>query len=162
MKARLIKDVNGGIKLLFRNGTICNGSLPVLANLIQNFNDVEHFEGKDGNWQNFTEDMAFYPGETVAIVTDDSSLVIYSGDVFSGCFDVSLRIGTLLSTEEYAAMHNKTQEIIKAYCRQGRIQGAQKVGRAWMIPKDAPYPVPQYRQRPKSCGPRPKEESSQE
>lgn len=154
MKARLSKDAHGNVKLLYQNGSYSNGSLPLLANFILNFKNIEHFEGKDGSWRESVADMAFYPGETIAIVTDDLELVIYSGDVFSGCFESSLRIGAYVTSEEYAAMHNKTQEIVKVYCREGRIQGAQKVGRAWLIPRDAPYPVPAKRQRPKSCGPR--------
>jgi len=40
---------------------------------------------------------------------------------------------------------NRSQELIKVFCRRGRILGAKKLngqyGR-WIIPENAPYPVP--------------------
>lgn len=162
MKARLVKAPDGNIKLLYNDGSYSNGSLPLLANFILNFKDVEHFEGRDGNWRESAADMAFYPGETIAIVTDMLELIIYSSDVFEKCLVTPVDSIDLVTTEEYAEMHNKSKEIIKVFCRNGRISGAEKVGRAWMIPKNAPYPVPSKRQRPKSCGPQPKHDSVDE
>lgn len=158
MKARLVKAPDGNVKLLLNDGSFSNADKPLLANLIINFKKVVHFEGRDGNWRDSVEDMAFYPGETIAIVTDTGSLIIYSGEIFQDSF-ISYALSTdLVTTEEYAAMHDKSIEIIKVYCRNGRIPGAEKIGRAWMIPRNAPYPVPVGHQRPKTCGPRPKKE----
>ena len=104
--------------------------------------------------------MAFYPGETIAIVTDTGELILYSGDIFQNSFISSALATDLVTTEEYAAMHGKSKEIIKVLCRQNRISGAEKVGRAWMIPRNAPYPVPAKHQRPKTCGPHLSEDDS--
>lgn len=158
MKARLVKDPKGNVKLLYKDGSIGNGSTPLLANFILNFKNIEHESGIDGNWRNDAVDMAFYPGETIAIVTDDLELILYSGEVFTECVESSMQLGAYISTIEYAALHGKSPEIIKVLCRQNRIRGCQKKGRNWMIPRDAPYPVPTKRQRPKSCGPKTAEE----
>lgn len=155
MKARLVKDRDSNLKLLCKDGSFSNGSLPMLTNLILNFKNADDFVGQDGRWRDSVIDMSLYPGKTVAIVTDDSELVIYSGDAFRECFDSTLRTCAYVSVDEYAQMHNKSVEIVKVYCRENRIAGAHKVGRAWMIPREAPYPVAVRRQRPKTCGPRP-------
>ena len=160
MKARLVEAPDGSAKLLFNDGSFSNVSKPLLANLIINFKKVEHFEGRDGNWRDSAVDMAFYPGTTIAIVTDTGELILYSGDIFQDSFISSALASDLVTTEEYATMHGKSKEIIKVLCRQNRISGAEKVGRAWMIPKDAPYPVPAKHQRPKSCGPRPMDDAT--
>lgn len=154
MKARLVKDRKSDILLLCSDGSFSYISLPVLANFIINFKESEHFNGEDGSWRDVVVDMALYPGETIAIVTDNSELVIYSGEVFGAFFESTLHIGTFVTSEVYAQMHDKSTEIVKVYCREGRIAGAQKVGRAWMIPKNAPYPVRKQNQRPKTCGPK--------
>lgn len=47
----------------------------------------------------------------------------------------------LISTEGYGALHNKSKEQIKQYFRQkNRIPGALKVGRDWVLPRDAEFP----------------------
>lgn len=155
MKARLIKETNGNIKLLFKDGSFNNASLHLLANFLLNFKTIEDFSGKDGSWRSNVADMALYPAETLAYVSDTSELIVLSGDAFRDCFDASINIDNFISTEEYARLHNKTPEIIKVYCREGRIR-AHKVGRSWMISKDEPYPVPARSQKPKTCGPKPK------
>lgn len=159
MKARLIKDVEGSVRLLLEDGSFSYGSLPLLAKFFLNFTNIESFTGRDGSWRDSAADMALYPGETIAIVNDRAELTVFSGEIFSDFFDSSMSIEDYISTEEYAKIHDKTPEIIKLYCREGRIP-AQKVGRAWMIPKDAPYPVHPRRQRPKTCGPRAAEKFS--
>lgn len=160
MKARLVKDHKSNVLLLCSDGSFSYSSLPLLANFILNFKEIEHFNGQDGSWRDTAVDMALYPGETIAIVTDNLELVIYSGEVFGACFESTMRIAAYVTSEMYAEMHDKSKEIVKVYCREGRIPGAQKVGRAWMIPKDAPYPVQKKNQRPKTCGPRPAEKAS--
>ncbi len=154
MKARLIKDRSGQVLLLHKNGTYSKGSVPLLAKFITDFKDIDFFDGADGSWRKSVADMAFYPGDTLAIISDDLELIIYSGEAFKECFEESLAVKDFVTSEEYAEMYDKTREIVKVYCREGRIPGAQKVGRAWMIPRNAPYPVPTERQRPKTCGPR--------
>ena len=48
---------------------------------------------------------------------------------------------------EYGKKHNKGKEIIKYFCREGRIAGAYKINGYWMIPEDAPYPIDIRQQR---------------
>ena len=46
---------------------------------------------------------------------------------------------TLLSLPEYAAKVGRDQASVRRKCIAGRIPGAAKVGRNWIIPADAPY-----------------------
>ena len=147
MNARLVKDQNGIVKLLCRNGSISLGTMTVLSNLLLNFKDAKHFNGTDGNWKEDWGDMSFCPGDTLAYVTDDLNLVISNSDVFEPIIEQTYRVKSLISITEYAKKHNKSREIIKVLCRDNRIIGAQKIGNAWMIPADAPYPIPPHRRR---------------
>lgn len=45
-----------------------------------------------------------------------------------------------LTTKQYGEKVGKSVEWIKVLCRSGRL-GAQKIGRDWVIPADAPYPA---------------------
>ena len=54
----------------------------------------------------------------------------------------------LTTTKNYALQHGKSQEQIKQYLRQnGRIAGAFKVGRDWVIPQDTRFPESVYRKK---------------
>lgn len=45
-------------------------------------------------------------------------------------------------TKDYASRHEKSAEQIKQYMHQkGRVSGALRIGRDWVIPKDAEFPV---------------------
>lgn len=44
----------------------------------------------------------------------------------------------LLTPAEYARKHGLTARRIQALLLQGRIHGAQRIGRSWVIPEDAP------------------------
>ena len=44
----------------------------------------------------------------------------------------------LISVSEYAKLHGVKERAVRSAA--GRIPGAYRVGRAWVIPKDAPYP----------------------
>ena len=47
----------------------------------------------------------------------------------------------LISAERYGALHDKSKEQIKQYFRQkNRIPGVLKVGRDWVLPRDAKFP----------------------
>lgn len=147
MKARLVKDQNGTVSLLCRNGSISLASMTVLSNLLLNFKEAKNFSGSDGNWKEKWGDMSLFPGETLAYVSDDSTLVVLNSDVFESIVEQTYRVKSLISITEYAKKHNKSREIIKVLCRDNRIIGAQKIGNAWMIPADAPYPIPPHRRR---------------
>lgn len=147
MKARLIKDKEGNVSLLCANGSICVSSTSVLANLFLNFKGAQNFAGSDGNWSDSYGDMAVYPGETLAYVTDDFNLVCNDATVFEPLIIDTLKVHTLIPLVEYAKQVGKSQEIVKVLCRSGRLVGAQKMAGRWMVPKDAPYPIPPERQR---------------
>ena len=47
----------------------------------------------------------------------------------------------LISCKAYGALHNRSQEQVKQYLRQGnRIAGGLKMGRDWVFPRDARFP----------------------
>ena len=147
MKARLIKDIEGNVKLLCGNGTICDSSLSVLANLFTGFRYALDFSGNDGKWSSAYGDMALYPGQTLAYVTDDFNLVCIDSSVFEPLIADTFKVKSLIPLSEYAKQVDKSAEIVKVLCRSGRIVGAQKMAGRWMVPKDAPYPIPPERQR---------------
>jgi len=45
-----------------------------------------------------------------------------------------------VSTKEYAATHGIAERTVRNYCIQGKIAGAQLVGKTWNIPAEAPLP----------------------
>ena len=45
-----------------------------------------------------------------------------------------------LTAQQWGAKHSKTARRVCVLCQQGRISGAQKIGRDWVIPADAPDP----------------------
>lgn len=46
-----------------------------------------------------------------------------------------------ISVKETAEKWGITSRMVNYYCVSGRIQGAQKIGSMWVVPKDAPKPV---------------------
>ena len=147
MKARLIKDREGQVKLLCGNGSISDTTTSVLANFLLHFKGAAQFSGSEGDWSTSYGDMAVYPGETLAFVTDDLNLVIMNASVFEPLVQEQYKTDSYITLGEYAEKVDKSREIIKILCRTGRLVGAQKMAGRWMIPKDAPYPIPPERQR---------------
>lgn len=45
-----------------------------------------------------------------------------------------------ISTKEYAAAHGVAERTVRNYCVQGKIAGAQLVGKTWSVPAEAPLP----------------------
>ena len=45
-----------------------------------------------------------------------------------------------ISTKEYAEAHGLSERTVRNYCVQGKISGAQLVGKTWTVPADAPLP----------------------
>lgn len=94
-------------------------------------------------WNDEFPEMVSVPGETIAYVTDAFHLVIVDFSPFKVLFD-EIRTPTLddlLTVAEYAQLYNKSVEQVKVLCRKGRIPGAKKIGRDWVIPNDTPYPA---------------------
>ena len=46
-----------------------------------------------------------------------------------------------ISTKEYAEAHGVAERTVRNYCTQGKIAGAQLVGKTWSVPADAPLPL---------------------
>lgn len=46
----------------------------------------------------------------------------------------------LIPLPEYAARIGKALASVRQKCLRGTLPGAVKIGRDWLIPKDAPYP----------------------
>lgn len=158
MKARVVKQ-KSEVLLLCNDGTICFASPRVLANLLRNFKSPNNFNGDYGRWDTECLDMSLFSGETIAYITDSLELVITSSAPFFPLVEDKLQVNEYLSVPEYAKKHGKTTVIIKKYCREGKIIGASKKGGCWIIPEDAPYPVPPCRQREGVRGPRRKKTS---
>jgi len=47
----------------------------------------------------------------------------------------------LMSSKQAAELWGITDRQVQSRCSQGKIKGATKLGRAWLIPKDAPKPI---------------------
>ena len=159
MKARLIRDANR-LLLLCNDGTIAAVDRLVLYDLLTNFSRTdEYFTGDMGKWTDKSPDISVYPGETLAYITDDYNLVLESFEPFASLLKTDVKLRGYISSSEFAQRHGRSTEIIKVYCRQGRIPGATKVGRGWLIPENAEYPIEPMRQKPGS-GNRSKEDLS--
>lgn len=83
----------------------------------------------------------FLSGKTAAYITDTFQLVLNEFTLFRILLEVDTSITNLIRATEYGNLHNKSVEMVKTLCRSGRIPGAKKIGRDWMIPSDAPYPT---------------------
>ena len=93
------------------------------------------------SWNNEYPDIQSVPGETFAYITDAFELVIINPVPFIPLFDdVHFSVEDMETASDYANRHHKSVEQIKVFCRAGRIRGATKIGRDWVIPKDTPYP----------------------
>lgn len=159
MKARLTMDAEHNLILLCSDGTIAKASEPLLYDLLTGFNRNEsekYFSGGSmGRWDIEHPDMALVPGETYAIIADNGSLVISDFSPFQILMNDKTYMRNYISVPEFAKKYNKSEEIIKVFCRNGRIPGAIKVSRNWLIPVDAEYPVSPEYQREGVRGPRP-------
>lgn len=142
MKARLIRDSNKALKLLCEDGTIANCTDSMLYSFMMDFKrNISFKDGTEGRWDLVYPDMSMYPGETIAFILKQKQLVINDISPFKKFLDKDVSYRTFLSTEEYAQKYSVSSEMVKVYCRNGRLKGAKKVGRAWVIPDNAVYPV---------------------
>jgi len=144
MKARLIQDSNGKYLILNRDGTITEGNEEALTLFLSNFKNSNSFTGKDGQWKSdYVKEMSAYPGTELALVTDMNTLVIQDITPFSFLISKYIHMEDryrYISVDEYAKLHNRSKEMIRAYCRKGLLPGAIKFGKSYLIPKDAIYP----------------------
>ena len=147
MKARLIKNNNDELVLLLAEGvSIKSPSASELGIMLFNFKSIDEFglERHAESWKGEYPDLTAVPGHNLAYVTDSLQLVVEDITPFLTVFEqvkATVSIESVLTAAEYAKKHNKSVEQIKVFCRNGRIWGATKIGRDWVIPKDAPYPA---------------------
>lgn len=147
MKARLIKNLNDKLALLLEDGEyIESPDTSVLGILLFNFKSIDDFGLSKGesSWKGEYPSISSYPGVTLAYITDNMQLVIDDIAPFVTVFDsvkATVPFDEVITAAEYAEKHNKSVEQVKVFCRGGRIFGARKVGRDWLIPQDAPYPA---------------------
>ena len=145
MKVRLMADAKGKW-LLLADGVMLPATKCEIQTMLFNFRTlfqdfVSSEKNQIYNWNDEYPDIQSVPGETLAYITDAFELVIVSPAPFIPLFDdVHYSIEDMETASEYANRHRKSVEQIKIFCRAGRIRGATKVGRDWVIPKDAPYP----------------------
>lgn len=144
MQARLIKDKTGVFRILCSDGSIIDADINNLYYLLTEFSKAGSLDKlKDGEqkWNDECLDMALYPGENYAYITDNFQLVIIDFLPFRKVLTNFNSSNKMISTAEYADLHDKSPEQIKVLCRAGRIIGAKKEGPNWRIPEDAPYPA---------------------
>lgn len=147
VKARLIKNNDNRIVLLLADGScVVSPAVSVLSSLLFNFKSVEDFGFERGpeTWGTEYPDMSMVPGQNLAYITDSLQLVVEDISPFLSVFEQvksTVPIESVLTAAEYAKKHNKSVEQVKVFCRNGRIWGAKKIGRDWIIPEDAPYPA---------------------
>lgn len=135
MKLRLVAI--GKKKYLYcPNGSIMTADQNVLVRLLHEFHKPSSFRGEDGYWTEQTPDMEEAKGKTLAVVDESLSLIVHSPKAFD---EVTGPV-EYISASEYADLHGCTPAIIKRYCYDDRIEGAQRIRGCWLIPKDAPYP----------------------
>lgn len=147
MKARLIKSEENDLLLLCTDGSVFGPGRAELGRLLSSFqvaDEIRQFAGsKTQNcWNSEYPDMSLYPGTTLAYVTDTYELVIRDFSPFKILLEANtLNTFNMITAQEYADMYGKSVEQIKVFCRKGRLSGAVKLGRDWLIPSDAPYPA---------------------
>ena len=53
----------------------------------------------------------------------------------------ALAVGSVKSVKEASERWNISERWIQKLCEEGRIEGVQRIGRSWMIPKEAQKPA---------------------
>lgn len=152
MKARLIKPQTGSVRVLYSDGTYATQSYFVVKRFMTEFRQADNFTGNKGIWNNEYLDMAEVPGTTLGFISDSLQLVLldpWPVDYLTNCEDKP-EVEGYVSTKEYAEMYDRSQITIKKLCQNGRIPGATKVNLEWLIPVNAPYPIPVSQRKPTS------------
>lgn len=141
MQARLLKDSNENLRILCPDGSIVDADKNNLNKMLTGFHTIDKLGGGEDKWNKEYPEMSLFPGYDYAYVTDNFQLVLTDFTPFKKVLEVDLSILNLITAAEYGKLNGKSVEQIKVLCRNGRIPGAQKIGRDWMIPADAPYPT---------------------
>ncbi len=149
MKTRLIRK-ESALLLLLDNGKLLYVEKKKLSNYLFHHkaflkNNPNHLNFEiTGKWDDEYDEMTEYPGDTIAYTNNKGHLVIVEISPFEECLNNKKDTSDeklFVTVKEYADEYGKSKEQVKVFCRNGRIAGAKKIGRDWMIPKDAPYPT---------------------
>ena len=152
MKAKLFRMEGRGAELyelLCMDGTKKILRPKELSEFFVRFRDDSYLRGgEDGRWDETAADMSEVGGDLIAYVAeiprtpDKQQLVVIDPGPFAVLFEpVNDEDNELIPISEYAAMYGVTREIIKVYCRDGRIPGAIKAGGNWVVARGAAYPT---------------------
>ena len=148
MKARFITDLNNKKVILCEDGTIAECTDELLYTFLVDFGkDVSFVSGSLGRWDTEYPDMSLYPGTEFASILDSRKLVITDFAPFTRFVSKDAMFDNYISSMEYAKLHNVSYEMVKVYCREGRIPGAKRIARNWIIPQNATYPIEPNRRR---------------
>ena len=137
MKLRLIKKDSQKL-LLCQDGTVAIADNELLRKLFVCFDNPATFSGKYGHWNKEIERMDDFEGKTLAYVSDDCQLCLIENPFMALMQNIA--DDEYITLHEYAELHRKNDNRIKALCREERILGAIKKAGKWFIPKHAPYP----------------------
>lgn len=152
MKAKLLRMEGQSAELyemLCMDGTKKILRAKELASFFKNFRDDMYLSGgEDGRWDATAMDMSEVGGDLIAYVVeiprepDKQQLIVVDPGPFAALFvPDNNEDNELIPISEYAAMYGVTREIVKVYCRTGRIVGAIKAGGNWVVPRGAAYPT---------------------
>lgn len=137
MKLRLIKK-DGQLILLCPDGTKAVADNALLRKFFVSFKTPMSFSGNNGRWDQDAITMGDIKGMTLAYVNDKNELCLIENPFIS--LMQNLADDEYITLHEYAELHQKNDNRIKALCREERIPGAIKKAGKWFIPKHAPYP----------------------
>ena len=137
MKARLLR-LDDTMQILFCNGRIVTVDARSAFAFLSTFADSKHYAGP-GKWNEEIIAMEKYRGETIAIVDDGGVLHVENAQQFGYILENGR--AKLLTSKEYAALHQKDETRVRLLCREGRLAGAEQKGTIWIIPENAPYPT---------------------
>ena len=137
MKLRLIKK-DGQHLLLCADGTIAQADDRIMRELFVCFKTPSSFSGNYGHWDQESTTMESVKGNTMAYVNEENELCLVENPFLS--LMQNLADDEYITLHEYAEIHQKNDNRIKALCREERIPGAIKKAGKWFIPKHAPYP----------------------
>lgn len=138
MKARIIKAENE-LKLLLCNGKIKTVSTDDIIEFINTYTNKDNYSLEDDYSFDMSKDIENYVGETIVTVSDDYNLTFHSEDFFFKNYIP--KKPDYLTAKQFAEKHNRHFEVIRRYCRSGKIPSAKYENNTWYIPVNASCPV---------------------
>lgn len=137
MKA-IIESNNNEYRLLLCNGKIETMSAYDIVEFLKTYSDESHY-AFDEYSTDISEELNNFSENVIISITDNNQITFHSLDFFSTY--VLPNKTEYIEAEEYAAIHQRHTEVIRRYCRNGKIEGAYKEENTWFIPKNAKCPV---------------------